>query len=202
MSASTKITLSDKELSLVTNAEWILTKQAIITKVYDLFAEMIPEIRRSFLEKNIALPAEVRTSIPKIYKGENYLQLPYVMLDYPRVFNAENIFALRTMFWWANFFSITLHVSGRYIQEIAGRLLKNKALLTQDFFVAINNNQWEHHFEAHNFMPYTQLDEKHQAQLFNQKDFIKISLKFDLSEWNNIPVLLSEGYEKMALLIT
>ena len=51
-------------------------------------------------------------STPKIAKGENYLQLPYVLLDYPRCFDKENIFAIRTMFWWGNFFSITLHLSG------------------------------------------------------------------------------------------
>ncbi len=38
MPSTTKITLSDKELSLVQNSEWILTKQVIIQKVYDLFA--------------------------------------------------------------------------------------------------------------------------------------------------------------------
>ena len=34
----------------------------------------------------------------------------------PAVFSKENIFAIRTMFWWGNFFSISLHVSGKYFK--------------------------------------------------------------------------------------
>jgi hypothetical protein len=48
----------------------------------------------------------------KISRGENYQLLPYIILDYPSYFSRNNIFAVRTMFWWGNFFSITLHLSG------------------------------------------------------------------------------------------
>src|SRR4051812_7539492 len=113
MTDATKITLSDKELSLVKNVEWILTKQMIIQKVYDLFAGGVETIRSAVINSH-SLPDNVRLSVPKIYKGENYLQLPYVIMDYPRCFDKEDIFAIRTMFWWGNFFSITLHLSGIY----------------------------------------------------------------------------------------
>ena len=202
MSSATKITLSDKELSLVTNAEWILTKQIIIEKVYHLFAEIIPGIKSAVLNEQALLPAAVISSVPKIYKGENYLQLPYVMLDYPRCFDKENIFAIRTMFWWANFFSITLHVSGDHVNAVRKNLLKNKELIKSDFFIGINENQWEHHFEPNNFLPYRQLNKEQQAKLFEQNNFIKLALKFDLHQWNSIPSLLNEGYKKIAALIS
>ena len=201
MSSVTKITLSDKELSLVTNAEWILTKQMIIEKVYHLFAQTIPGIKLLLLNEQALLPEEVISSVPKIYKGENYLQLPYVMLDYPRCFNKENIFAVRTMFWWANFFSITLHVSGDHVNAVKKNLLRNKELIGSDFFIGINENQWEHHFEANNFLPYQQLDTMQQTKLFEQNDFIKLALKFNLQQWNSMPALLHEGYKKIAALI-
>ena len=202
MTSATKITLSDKELSLVTNADWILTKQVIIGKVYQMFSEIIPGIKSMLLHEQALLPAEVISSVPKIYKGENYLQLPYVMLDYPRCFNRENIFAVRTMFWWANFFSITLHVSGDYVNTVKGKLLKNKGLISSDFYIGVNENQWEHHFEENNFLPYQQLDKAQQIKLFEQNDFIKLALKFDLQQWNRIPALLHDGYKKMAALIS
>jgi hypothetical protein len=202
MSAATKITLSDKELSLVTNAGWILTKQVITGKVYEMFAGSIPVIRSLILNDQVVLPAAVKASVPKIYKGENYLQLPYVMLDYPRCFNRENIFAVRTMFWWANFFSITLHISGEYVYTVKKNLAKKKELLGNGFFVAVNENQWEHHFEANNFLLYQQLDAVQQIKLFEQNDFIKLALKFDLAQWNNMPALLYDGYRKIAVLIS
>lgn len=202
MGSATKITLSDKELSLVTNAEWILTKQVIIEKVYHLFAEIIPAVKLAILNEQSSLPTEVISSVPKIYKGENYLQLPYVMLDYPRCFDKENIFAVRTMFWWANFFSITLHVSGIYVADLKEKLLKNKTLLETDFYIGINENQWEHHFEVNNFVPYHQLTAAQHTKLFRQNDFIKLALKFDLHQWNHMHALLSAGYKKIGNLIS
>ena len=49
----------------------------------------------------------------KISKGEN-MGLPWVMLDYPRLFGQEDVLAIRTMFWWGHCFSVTLHLKGRY----------------------------------------------------------------------------------------
>ncbi len=201
MTSATKITLSEKELSLVTNAEWILTKQVIIEKVYLLFAESIPVIAEFLLKEKALLPPEVMYSEPKIYKGENYLQLPYVMLDYPRCFNRDNIFAVRTMFWWSNFFSITLHISGKYLTTVKKKLEKNRELIDNDFYIGVNENQWEHHFEPGNFLLFQELSEAKKVKLFDQNNFIKLALKYDLGQWNHMPVLLQEGYKKIAALI-
>lgn len=202
MNGKTKITLSDKELSLVTDADWILTKQQIIEKVYCLFGEMVPVIKISLLDRCPSLPAAVLQSVPKISRGEQYLQLPYVMLDYPRQFDKENIFAVRTMFWWANFFSITLHVSGKYLDEVREKLLKQKALLETDFFIGVNEDQWEHHFETKNYVLFSQLNDDIKLQLLNSNSFLKLALKYNLDQWNDIPSLLHEGYKKIGEILS
>ena len=196
----TKITLSDKELSLVTNADWILTKQTIIDAAYNIFAGMVPIIQSAVITGDTWLPGELKHSTPKISKGENYGKLPYVMLDYPRCFNGQDIFAFRTMFWWANFFSITLHVSGKYLDDVKKHLMKNRSLLNNDYFIGINETQWEHHFREDNFIPYSLLHENQSQDLFN-RGFIKVALKYEVSRWNEMPALLKEGYEKFALLL-
>ena len=83
----------------------------------------------------------------KISKGENYLGLPYAILDYPAIFKKENVFAIRTMFWWGNFFSITLHISGRKrMREInISKLVEN--LREKNFLFCINKKEWEHNFD-------------------------------------------------------
>ena len=202
MSTVTKITLSDKELSLATNADWILTKQIIIQKVYQLFAGSIPALQSLMMQEQVMLPPEARSSVPKISKGENYLHLPYVMFDYPRMFNKENIFAVRTMFWWANFFSITLHISGDHVKTVKKNIIKNKQLLNLDFFIGVNENQWEHHFEPDNFLSYQALSAEQQMNYLEKNEFIKLALKFDLQQWNNMPALLMEGYRKIVSLIS
>ena len=47
------------------------------------------------------------------------------MLDYPALFKKDEIFALRTMFWWGNFMSITLLLSGGYKETFATVIEEN-----------------------------------------------------------------------------
>src|SRR5262245_51174126 len=109
-----KIQLSADELSLVQNAAWLLTKNNIIDKVFELFGEVATGAGELLKEAADWLPKETFVQSPKISKGEKYLGLPYVMLDYPRMFSREDVFAIRTFFWWGNFFSVTLHIKGKY----------------------------------------------------------------------------------------
>ena len=197
MPEKTKITLSDKELTLVKNVDWILTKQTIIQKVYELFADNVIAIETGILNEH-ALPENVRMSVPKIYKGENYLRLPYVIMDYPRCFDKEDIFAVRTMFWWGNFFSITLHVAGIYKDLVKENVYGDGDMPTDDLFIGVNENQWQHHFEEDNFVPFTQLSQQQRVALFEKNNFIKLAIKFSLDKWNEMPALLKEGYKRIA----
>jgi len=199
MGDTTKLTLSGKQLSLVKDTEWIFTKQLIIEKVYALFGNCIPEIRDKILTIGAVVPPEVISSVPKIYKGESYLQLPYVMLDYPRCFNGADIFAIRTMFWWGNFFSITLHLSGKYKSDLEQKLTVAK--LSGDFFIGINDDQWAHHFMESNYVAANNFTELQRTEVLLQKPFLKLALKFNLDDWNKMNVQLMEGYGKVAALL-
>ena len=128
-----KIQLSKEELVLVQNADVLLTKNRIIKKVYELFGSIIPDMQQ-LLARNLRLPSAVFIASPKISKGENYLGLPYVMLDYPRCFGKEDIFAIRTMFWWGNFFSITLHLRGVYKNQFMPAVLQNLSFFGKKSF--------------------------------------------------------------------
>ena len=115
MNTETKIHLSKLEMELVQNREWILTKHAIINKVYQLFGELLATYKEISRQQTQSIIDFYKHLGGKISKGENYQGLPYVILDYPASFRKENIFAIRTFFWWGNFFSISLHLSGKKI---------------------------------------------------------------------------------------
>jgi hypothetical protein len=168
-----KISLSAKELQLVTNAYWILTKNHIIEKVKSLLASLQQQ-QQALLKKNaFTLPKEAAKSSPKISKGENYKGLPYLVLDYPRYFDKENIFAIRTMFWWGNFFSCTLHLSGRYKKDAVAKLISSRsALIKNDFFICVSDNQWEHHFENDNYAGINSISKKGFEKMIMEKSFI------------------------------
>ena len=81
--AARKCKSSEKELQLVANTEIILTKEHNYTKSISTFW-IVSNQYKTILDDRQKIPAEVLVNSPKIYKGENYHGLPYVMLDYPR----------------------------------------------------------------------------------------------------------------------
>jgi hypothetical protein len=124
----------------------------------------------------------------KISRGENYLGYPYLVLDYPRNFAKENIFAFRSMFWWGNHFSYTLHVGGKYYESTKENFVRNYRQLAQPgIYVCVNSKPWEYHFERGNFVPAGEIDG---LQLIDQKTedqhFLKLSLRTGLQQWKTI----------------
>lgn len=196
MKHDSKLTLSDEELQLVTDTRWILTKHVIIRKVSDLFGSLAATYRS--LAEQEKLPSEVFQSSAKISKGENYRQLPYVMLDYPRCFNAENTFAIRTMFWWGNFFSATLQLGGEYKKMFEQNLIAHRELLVQeDFYICINEDRWQHHFENDNYSAVNKFSPEKFSEAVLHKEFLKLAVMFPLQSWNEMPELLERSFITM-----
>jgi hypothetical protein len=194
MSNITKVTLSDGQLAIATDKNIILTKREVIETAAALFNSLIPIINESFCN-TISHIEKLSSAIPKITKGENYNGFPYVILDYPAVFEKENIFALRTMFWWGNFISITLHLSGKYkksFEKIILKNLKNK----NDFFIAIAESEWQHNFKEDNYKKASAINDG-EMKIIQQNNFIKVALKYELHHWNMMQSILPEGYKKI-----
>lgn len=192
MPDAAKIALSEQELQLVTDPGWILTKRRVIDKVYLLLGGLSERLQQQFAgDWKFLVPPAVLNQSPKIYRGENYRQLPYVLLDYPRCFSGPDVFALRTLFWWGNFFSVTLHLGGRY-KEAAAATLGHKLANGADssLHICINEDQWQHHFEAGNYVPVSALNKAELEQLVSRGSFLKLAVKFPLQEWGQMPVLL------------
>jgi len=202
MADTSKLTLSDGEMQLVSNTGWILTKRKIIDKVNELFGNLSVTFRQLVLAEQEFLPPAVITSAPKIAKGENYQQLPYVLLDYPRCFDKENVFAIRTMFWWGNFFSCTLHISGAYKTMFEQAILKNITLAhATEFYICINEEEWEHHFEPGNYIALDKLTTAEITTIVNKQHFIKMAAKFSLHRWSEIDALLAKSFSDVLHLL-
>jgi len=198
----TKITLSPDELLLAQNSEWILTKRNIIDKAVQLFSGLCDNMRDIIEAEKASLPQHAFLSEPKISKGGNYRQLPYVILDYPRNFTGGNIFAVRTMFWWGNFFSITLHLAGDHKKIFHVDIDKKVALLKkEDYYLCINEDQWQHHFEEDNYIAVSSKTDEELHDLLRQQSFIKIARRFALSRWNEMPAILERSFSEMIQLV-
>src|SRR5690606_4636377 len=95
-----KVHLSEQEIDLLKDPQIILMKNNIITKVYECYGILSERMKTIVEQQQAKLPVETKIQSPRISRGENYQSLPYVMLDYPRIFSTENIFAVRIFFWW------------------------------------------------------------------------------------------------------
>ena len=201
MNSFSKILLSADEQQLVTNTDWILTKRKIMDKVNVLLGDISRHQKLMIENESNWLPDVVIQSTPKIAKGENYLQLPYMLLDYPRCFNGGNIFAVRTMFWWGNFFSITLHLSGTYKEMFQQKIIQNIAAIKQDVFICINEYEWQHHFEADNYASIKIIQADKLQDVIIRKPFIKLAVKFPLQAWNEIPSLIDDSFNQLITML-
>lgn len=186
--------LSASQLAMANDKHIILTKQAIIQKAAALFTEQIPFISNCFREV-LMTDDTLILAAPKISKGENYNGFPYVIMDYPAYFSKENIFALRTMFWWGNFISITLHLKGTFKKMYAAKILANLKN-ENEFYISFGEDEWEHHFEDDNFKKISSLTNDLKIQI-ESRNFFKIALKYELHHWNMMQSVLPEGYKKI-----
>ena len=202
MNDQTKIQLSPFEMSLLTNSEWILTKNIIVKKAQRLLEEVQQNISDYTKQHSHIFPAEVIAISPKISKGENYMGLPWLMLDFPRYFDKKNIFAIRIMFWWGNFFSITLHLSGQYKQKYTSGIINSyKELCANEYYTCINEEQWHHHLEKENYLPVRGFMTNDFADHIEKKSFIKLSREFSFFQWDNTIRLLSESFSQITTLL-
>lgn len=197
-----KIRLSEKELELVTSAEVILTKNAIIEKVKKLLAglqHMQEQVNTGYIH---LFAPEVLASGSKISRGENYRGLPYMILDQPRYFDKEDILAIRTMFWWGKHFSITLHLAGKY-RELYKLALINAfdTVVTHDLFIGIHHDQWEHHFEKDNYTAARDLSKKEWGEIIGRQKFLKLAKKIPLTQWDNADNILLAEYTMLVSLL-
>ncbi|HEU4575779.1 MAG TPA: hypothetical protein VFS36_12315 [Chitinophagaceae bacterium] len=197
-----KIRLSAQEMELVTNTAWILTKARIMEKTTALLGTLQQRMARILQVHAGSIPAEVTESNAKISKGENYKGLPYLILDYPRRFDRDAIFAIRTMFWWGHFFSITLHLSGRYQACYAPKLVAGyNRLAEQQFYYCINDDPWEHHFETSNYQMIETAGKERFAGCLSQNGFLKIANKIPLSDWDQADDRLAAHFTQLAALL-
>lgn len=172
----------------MTDPQVILTKNSVMEKVVALMAGLSEGYRPVW-----EAATELGPASPKISRGENYGGLPWVMLDFPRYFGREDVFAIRTMFWWGNAFSVTLHLKGRYRERFLPGLEKNWVILANaGFHVGISDDEWRHEHAPDNYEAM-----RAAASLKRTRDFLKLSSAVGLHRWEDAPEELMSRFKTL-----
>ena len=192
--------LSAAELQLMQNAGVILTKNTIIKKMVALLEMLQNDLRT---ESGNGLDASgIYSPAPKISKGENYLGLPYVVLDYPRFHHHKDLCFIRSMFWWGHYFSSTLQVAGTYKTGLMEILLASFPVLTSgNYFVGVSPDPWQHHFEETNYSKIGSLSPTDFKRVLLKQEHIKIATYWPLAEWDKAYINLHLSWKFLAGLI-
>ena len=192
-----EVSFSKEELIILNDTSFLKTKIIVTEKVLNLLIETEKKLKAFVKEEKQNFPDNLLIRAGKISKGEKYLNLPYQVLDYPRFFSKESVFTYRTMFWWGNFFSCTLHLQGDALEYYRDALLQNllHAPLA-DCYVCVNNTTpWEYHFESSNFVPLNQIPASKLNQILKNHPFIKISRKLPLEKSDDLPAFALDSFK-------
>ena len=176
-----------EEFDFMSNAELLLRKRVIQEKVFQLLEKTQHEI-------DTVISPELKSQFPsgKISRGENYRGLPYLILDHPAHFRIDDIFACRTMFLWGNFFSTTIHLEGKHLED-------NRAILADiltdidptHLYTSCGKTPWHYHYEVDNYTPFRA---EKIAGLANEK-FVKVSKKINLQDYADLSQIAKEFYK-------
>ena len=196
MIQQTKIQFLPAEMELVSSPDIILTKNAILQKIKS-FLDEVQLKQLDILQKYWpSLPGEVLKISPKISRGENYKGLPWLVLDNPRYFQHNNIFAIRTMFWWGNFFSVTLHLSGNNKTQLLKNILNNVVLLSEnDFYIYNGTKEWEHDLDPASYKSISSLNKDEISKIADVNNFLKMAIKFPIDSLEAIEDKLLRNFE-------
>lgn len=186
---------SDPELALMHDAELMRTRRNILAKIQELLGAVQRRLEAACLWRDLPFAAEVKTGGAKISKGDNYLEMPYLVLDFPRCYGSQQVFAYRVMFWWGHEFSAFLHLKGQSLSLI-GKDLQNRWTRIQQsgMLISISDSEWVQHATPDHYAKATTLSEPAVLSL-PERSFLKMGRTLPLEKWASLEEFCLETME-------
>jgi hypothetical protein len=183
-----EFSLTNKEARYLADTDFLRTKADIYRKTDQLLAVTQTCLREYITEQSPAFGPQILTRGGKISRGENYRQLPYHVLDYPRRFSTDDVFALRTMVWWGNHLSFTLHLSGHSFSVYRPKLQSGLSKLQQwNWQVCVGTDPWQYIRDDTYYHSAYQWNENEWLEWVENRKFCKFSKFLSLTQWEQLP---------------
>lgn len=171
-----------EELAVLANREFLLLKNSLTEKIIAHLSDIERGLHHQIKDLDFAFPEGTFLKAGKISKGEQYRSLPYFILDYPRLFTQKEVFAFRSMLWWGNEFSCTLHLRGSFLESHKTQIIDN-IFGERSLYICVKDHPWEYHFEKDNYLKVSTLTKEELSGYVLQKEFLKISDYLPVTEW-------------------
>lgn len=183
------LVFSNDELNFITDKTFFKKKDDVNSKVINQLNELHQKLIILLKDNNESVPESVLKSSPKISRGENYQGFPWLVLDYPRIFNTAGVFAFRTLFWWGHSWVLTFQLSGNLFQNFRSTILSNlNSINVVSCKIGIGNDPWIHN--PHDSM-YIQLkkfiaSKNNSEEKIKSQPFFKLIREVEFSQSENL----------------
>lgn len=165
------------------NMEVFPLKRQINQKIYALFEQLKLQLKDTEQHKQFIFPPGTDNSTGKISQGENYDSFPWVMLDFPKLFNKQEIFAFRTLFWYGHYFSFSLVLAGGVAAYFLPQIIKGRSILNgKGLFFTKFDDPWQHAITAENCLPVENVTDEQFAKHVKEYGFLKIAAKINSAD--------------------
>ena len=179
--------LTSKELGFLLDKEFLTAKINLIQKIERILKKTELDLIKLIQKKEHLFPQETLLKSGKISKGENYNGFPYLILDYPRLNSSKSLFLYRTMFWWGNFFSCTIHIKGDFLNEIRNSLsLHYDTFQKSDLLIFKGEDEWVHDLGNKGYKPISNLNSSTWNRIIKEQEFIKVSKRISLNDYSQL----------------
>lgn len=188
--------LSEAEHRLVHDPSIFYLKASITQKIIQQLNKTKAAIQTTALHQNFPYPIEMDIQLGKIAKGENYEGLPYLMLDFPRLFKPSTVFAFRTFFWWGKYCLCILHLSGDTLAQFKSKLRKSYVHFSnQNTYISCGKNEWHHALDKEHYQSIDELSEAAYQTLIDNQSFIKLVQQLPLNQLEQLPNFGKNAFE-------
>ena len=172
---STDNRFREDECEFISDRAFFDRKLVITEKIRGIYSDLRDHMKEAFRPEAYLVPAGVDYSKGKLSGGDHHFDLPYVYLDFPRLFSREATFAYRSIFWWGHNFLFTLLLTGDLLEGYRERFLRGMdPLLDRGDFIATSLDLWEWRQGEENVQPITAMNRARVADVAGQHPFLKL----------------------------
>ncbi len=164
--------LTNKEFELILDTEYPLLKKNAIDKIQAHLHELGAQLIANTL---ITRPLPAKSF--KISKGENYLNLPYLVLDLPKIGGNHFPILCRTLFWWGKYFSFNVFIR-KEIYDMASFEKKLKICDSDGIHLLLSDKIWQQDLDTEDYNQVSKWPEN----IITEGPYLKLSIKHPIEE--------------------
>lgn len=187
--------LDDVARAFMSKPEPMRLKKAIVQHVEQGFFTMAKEIENKLPSATLKIDTAWNLRPTKISKGENYQDMPYMVLDCPFLMHQKDLLFFRTMFWWGHYFSLNLLIKGESFQHPAQALIHHLQKKPEaDIYILTSDNFWQNDISG---IDYASCNAKAAQQSWEQYRHVRIAHRIDFNAMDSLQDKCMSFIQKM-----